>query len=73
VSRTAAAAFGRFVLGVGFSIQRAGIMYGTVGDDAVVRVEAIYEPPQVRRCSVPFTPLSASLCVCLSLPNSHTL
>ncbi|KAF8056357.1 NPL4-like protein 1 [Scenedesmus sp. PABB004] len=29
-----------------FSIQRGGILYGTVGEDSVVRVEFVYEPPQ---------------------------
>eukprot|EP00879_Flechtneria_rotunda_P015340 GHRR01016036.1.p1 GENE.GHRR01016036.1~~GHRR01016036.1.p1 ORF type:complete len:378 (+),score=128.22 GHRR01016036.1:953-2086(+) len=29
-----------------FSIKRGGILYGTVGDDNLIRVEFVYEPPQ---------------------------
>ena len=30
-----------------FSIKRGGILYGSVGEQGRVTVEAIYEPPQV--------------------------
>lgn len=29
-----------------FSIKRGGIMYGSVGEDGIVKVDFIYEPPQ---------------------------
>eukprot|EP00951_Prasinocladus_malaysianus_P032097 scaffold310827_cov28-Prasinocladus_malaysianus.AAC.1 len=29
-----------------FSIKRAGLMFGTVGEDGSVNVDAVYEPPQ---------------------------
>ena len=46
--RHAANAFQRYVAGaINFSIKRGGLLYGSVGEGGHVRVDAIYEPPQV--------------------------
>lgn len=46
--RHAANAFQRYVHGaLNFSIKRGGLLYGSVGEGGHVRVDAIYEPPQV--------------------------
>ncbi len=34
-----------------FSIKRGGLLYGTVEEDNTVKVEFIYEPPQVSKIS----------------------
>ena len=31
---------------LGFSIKRAGILYGTIDEERRVRVDVVYEPPQ---------------------------
>ena len=46
--RHAANAFQRYVHGaLNFSIKRGGLLYGSMGEGGHVRVDAIYEPPQV--------------------------
>lgn len=46
--RHAANAFQRYVAGaINFSIKRGGLLYGSVGEGGHVRVDAIYELPQV--------------------------
>lgn len=47
LSRGAAQCFGAYALEIAFSVQRAGILYGTYAEDGVTKVEVIYEPPQV--------------------------
>jgi len=45
--RNAANAFQAYSMNVlGFSIKRAGLLYGTVDEEGCVRVDAVYEPPQ---------------------------
>lgn len=45
-SLTAAACQSYSMNALGFSIKRAGILYGTVDEEGNVKVDAVYEPPQ---------------------------
>ena len=61
--RHAANAFQRYVAGaINFSIKRGGVLYGSVGEGGHVRVDAIYEPPQVPALVEP--PVRGSSGVC---------
>lgn len=46
IARGAARSFGAYALETAFSVQRAGILYGTFAADGVTKAEVIYEPPQ---------------------------